>query len=1653
MNKVAWIIEWPNILRPRENEVINQVEAGQTLHEWMTANVPGYSQQRKSQPVECLVNGKVIEPERWPSLELREGLTVVLAVRPFGWEMLAYAAVALVAAAVAISAMPPPPSESVLPNASPAYDATARGNQARLMNPIPFACGYNRHWMDMLTEPWREYVGNDQYLYQLFSICYGAIDLEPLQIGETVYSSYQDIEYEVYGPDDRVTLFPDNVDTSDEVAGIELFGPNEEEHDGWTGPYVLVKRQQKANYLACDFAARAGIYGMDDDGDLYGRTAAIEIQYQEIDEEDNPVSAFIPIPLNYSGATTTPQRWSHRWEVKEGRYQVRVKRVNNAGTDTRTKDSMHWEGAKAYYPSKQDYPGITKLAVRVRASNNLSQQSETQFNIKGTALVPVWNGKQWSAPQKTRDIAWAFCNAIRSAHGGRLSEDLIDLDNILSLHQQWQLHGETVCRIFDTRGTLLGALQEIVACGRGTVIPHNGKFMVVRDMQRMIRRHMYHPFMMQSAPTVERSFIQSDEHDSIIIEYYNQAIWDNDEILCQLPNHPAENPKRITLRGVPSRDHAWRIGIFECAKMLYRRMQISFTTEMQALNSIWGDKVGVSYWLRGWGQSGELLEWDGLRATLSDDVELHPSKQNFIALCREDGTFAGPYKIESAGPDRVLISDKLDFEPYTGDRRQRTLYQVGTDGAFCKDFLVTEISGSSGNDVNVTAVWDNPTVYTFESLPAPPPSEGGDVLPRPVKPVISKLVIVQDVTDPQAATLSWQSSAGVREFVVEHSIDNKEWARVAIVTMNTWSTRLYNGNNWFRIAGVADTQGDWEYGHIELTGKDFEKPPATVIKLVEPFNGPVLKVKWDTVLSAEYYTVEVVKNSTVLYQVKQYPDTQWEYSAEQGNNHGSGRAFTVRVTPVNARGVPGVPAELGVRNEPPAVPDNINVAPLVDAFIITCNGRHDPDLRDLRVWGSQTTGFTASADNLLQITTTNRFDLNLKGQWYFRLAWVDVWGVAEVNLSGEVSGKTASVDMSDIEKDIKDLDDKINSGIDEVNKNVGSTNQKLDELEKDTRDELDKISNDLSGVDSKVDSGLSGVNTSLDNLEKETKDELNKVSSDLSDLDIKTDNIKVDVENFRQEAISEAESGDSLLLSGIKVLETAQSTNDRSHSIWIKEVEAGYKDADKALESKVSIEIETVSDANKTTAQKLETVVSDYKEADRVNQAAIQDVAKTSAEADAAFSKQLTTIKSEVDGNKSAIQVANDTIADTEKTLSQRITTVQSEVDGNKATIQDVKKTTAEEDQALSLRITNLKAEVDDNKAEIEKVEKTGAEADEAFSKQLITLNAEVAGNKSAIQVANDTIADTEKTLSQRITTVQSEVDGNKATIQDVKKTSADEDQVLSLRITNLKAEVDGNKAHIDNVEKVSAEKDESLTQKITTLTSEVGNNKSAIQTTNQTIADTEKALSEQISTVQADLNGTKSSIQQNATAIATVEGGVEKLQTQWSVTMDVDGYCSGLAMNNDGKRADALFRVDTFGVGAPGKSTLSFAVQDGKVVMPGVSIQDGSIIAEKMNVDNLTSISANLGHAVAGTFETDAFVGPRVVMTSQGYYPIWIGEGAVNDTNGLLYYDKRDKSLTYKGQLDIKSAKTGGRLEIRNDYIRVYDESNRLRVEIGELT
>ena len=76
------------------------------------------------------------------------------------------------------------------------------------------------------------------------------------------------------------------------------------------------------------------------------------------------------------------------------------------------------------------------------------------------------------------------------------------------------------------------------------------------------------------------------------------------------------------------------------------------------------------------------------------------------------------------------------------------------------------------------------------------------------------------------------------------------------------------------------------------------------------------------------------------------------------------------------------------------------------------------------------------------------------------------------------------------------------------------------------------------------------------------------------------------------------------------------------------------------------------------------------------------------------------------------------------------------------------------------------------------------------------------------------------------------------------------------------------------------------------------------------------------LSTQYASLSSTVAtqgvSISTQATAITTIEGNVAALSGRWGVEIDVNGYVSGVAMNNNGQRSDFAVRADKFSIVPP---------------------------------------------------------------------------------------------------------------------------------------
>jgi len=122
-------------------------------------------------------------------------------------------------------------------------------------------------------------------------------------------------------------------------------------------------------------------------------------------------------------------------------------------------------------------------------------------------------------------------------------------------------------------------------------------------------------------------------------------------------------------------------------------------------------------------------------------------------------------------------------------------------------------------------------------------------------------------------------------------------------------------------------------------------------------------------------------------------------------------------------------------------------------------------------------------------------------------------------------------------------------------------------------------------------------------------------------------------------------------------------------------------------------------------------------------------------------------------------------------------------------------------------------------------------------------------------------------------------------------------------------------------------------------------------------------------------------------------------------------------------------------------------------LAITAAKIAANTITADKLIISQLSAITANLGLVTAGTFQTTSGTTPRVVISSSGSYPIWIGNGAlVNAANGIFYMDLAG-NLVYKGVLNVKSATSGQRMEITNSSIKIYDSAGTLRVNQGDLS
>lgn len=792
-----------------------------------------------------------------------------------------------------VNALIPPPKTAVaasqpgMPGSSPTYNLQAQGNMARLDAPIPVHYGRLKFFPDFGAQPYAEYYGNEQYLYQLLVLGQGYYDVEAIQIEDTSIDSWDDITYEVIEPNGTLTLFPANVVTSGEVSGQEASGimtgtysqtgttvtvtvtdhlllpgsniyldfttgtaddgayevvtaptsstftvtsASSETTSGavtlykYIGPFVANAAATDANALGIDVVMPSGLFYYDTSGNMNTQTVTLTVEAQEIDDAGTPVGAWATLGSpSITAATTTPQRFSYRYSVTSGRYQVRLRRTNAESTGTGYSSSMVWAGLRAYLPDVRDFGFVTLLAMRLKASNNLSMQSSRKINVIATRRLNSWHPSTgWTTtPTASRSIAWALADMLQADYGGKLADARIDLAALYTLDGIWEARNDHLDGRFDSTGTLWDSLTTAAIAGRAKPYIQGGIVHFTRDQEQAFPVALFSMRnIVKGSFNIDYLMTSDETADAVDVSYFSDVSWAPQRVPAALPSSSSLNPAKLNFFGITDREHAYREGIYFAAANRYRRKLIKFSTEMEGFIPSFGDLIAIQHDMPQWGQYAECTAWDLGTLTLTvNEPMTFGSGTHYIGLRKKDGGLAGPYVVTAgATAYDLVLAEAPSFTPYTGSDYERTHITFGWGETWRQEARVISVRPRGHEQVEIEAINEDPSVHAADEGVFAPAISSSQLTTLYTAPVIAGLTAVSAPDDVLFVLLSWQAAAGADYYIIEQSADEVEWSRVAETRANNFSFRVAYGNGTvMRVCAVGLTKGPWvtiNYGSV-----------------------------------------------------------------------------------------------------------------------------------------------------------------------------------------------------------------------------------------------------------------------------------------------------------------------------------------------------------------------------------------------------------------------------------------------------------------------------------------------------------------------------------------------------------------------------------------------------------------------------------------------------------------------------------------------------------------------------------------------------------------------------------------------------------------------------------------------------------------------
>jgi len=794
------------------------VPEGCTISELIQILFPNFIEFER--PTVVLIDGVAKMREAWKGESLKEGSVVLFLEMP-QFVAVPYVFWLLVVASIAIAFLIRPAKTGVLPEADSVYNIRGgRKNQIKLGSPIEVSYGRCRLYPSYASAPYNEYENNEQYLYALYCLGQGEFEIERHQIDDTDISDFSDVSYQVYAPGEEVRLIRDNVTTSIEVNNIELLPYDDPEHTE-AGPFVVNEAGTTITTISIDVSLPGGLYATNSKGKMVSATSVANFVYAPINDSGEIIGGW-QFLTNFSKTmcTNTPQRFTISKSVDAGRYMVKGERISSTDPNNKTTDTLRWEALRGYKAEVRTYPGVTTVAVKMKASYQLNDTTATTYNVWATRKLPVYNvdNQSWSAPVATRSPMWAMCDIFRSKYGGRLSATKFDLAKFTTLADKWEEAGRHFDYTFDQKTSVWEAAKAAMSSVRSVPVPLTSLISVVEDTPHTIPTALFAPHnMVEGSFKWKISMPKSGDYTGVRVTYINPDDFLEDTLDCLDGDDTDDNLEEISLVGQTDKIWAYRDGLYMRRQKKYIRETFSFTTGLEGHLPLYGALIGISHDIPEWSSFGLLLSKDGPVLEVSEPVSFVSGASYVVGFRLRNGSVAGPYAVHEGLDTQHIILDE-DFGEgvfIQGPNEEPPLFLFGATTSWAKMCIVSNVEPNDDDTVTIEAY---SYVNVFQGDTEVPEEESGSGSSEPTTnipdiPVLncSSVYWAWSPGSTSEIYVTWSPTLGAWSYDVEYKTGvGSDWTPLPRTTESSVQIPVENDTELsIRVRPIGKGVGEW----------------------------------------------------------------------------------------------------------------------------------------------------------------------------------------------------------------------------------------------------------------------------------------------------------------------------------------------------------------------------------------------------------------------------------------------------------------------------------------------------------------------------------------------------------------------------------------------------------------------------------------------------------------------------------------------------------------------------------------------------------------------------------------------------------------------------------------------------------------------------